>query len=121
VAVLVGRTFLRAVSERDVETAFPLCGPKVQFDGRLADGAAQVRKQLELMISRVPASTRFGRVVGMTWKEATARFGSPPARLSTGDIEGSVVVAGRLAKSNSGLIVFLKKLDGRYRVVGLTD
>ena len=53
VATLVGRAFLRAVAERDVDRAANLCGPSVNFDGIEASGR-DVRRYLARMTDRLP-------------------------------------------------------------------
>jgi hypothetical protein len=119
VATLVGKTFLRAVAERDTETAMPLCASTVQFDGQRITGHAAVTRRLKQMIARVRAGMRFKQVLCLTYKEAVARFGPPPRRLSGVKWKNSVVVLGRL--HTGGVVVVLNKIGERYRVVAITD
>lgn len=116
---LVGRTFLRAVAERDLETALSLCANAVQFDGRPAEGRSRVAEALRSLHRRVPASMKFRKVVAMDYAQMVERFGPPPKRLKGVRFKGSVVILGRLRRG--GLIVVLNKIDGRWRVVALTD
>lgn len=116
---LVGRTFLRAVAERDLETVVSLCADSVQFDGRPARGASKITEALRTLHRRIPASMKFRKVVALDYPRMVERFGPPPKRLKGVRFKGSVIVLGRLRRG--GLIVVLNKIDGRWRVVALTD
>jgi len=118
VATLVGRAFLRAVAERDVDRAANLCGPSVNFDGIEASGR-DVRRYLARMTDRLPQGYTFKTVRVLSYHEAVLRFGPPPTRLHTTKQTTAVVVFGRLPKL--GLIAILNKQRGRWRVVALTD
>lgn len=116
---LVGRTFLRAVAEKDLDTARSLCADTVQFDGNVAGTTVRVAEALRAMMKRVPASMKFVKVAALNYGRMVERFGPPPRRLAGTRFKGSVVVLGRLARG--GLIAVLNKIDGRWRVVALTD
>ncbi len=118
IAVLVGSAFLRAVGEKDLEAALPLCAQKVSFNGKIIQGKKKVALQLKKMLERVPPETRFRKVIGLSSEEMYAKFGPPPKRISTLSLKKAVFVLGRLYKG--GLIVILDKVDGRYKIVGLT-
>ncbi|HEY3359388.1 MAG TPA: hypothetical protein VGQ83_39425, partial [Polyangia bacterium] len=59
------------------------------------------------------------RVVIMTYAAARARFGEPPARLKPLGLDGAIIAFARLERG--GLVVILKKVGGRWKVVGLSD
>ncbi len=119
VGVLVGKAFLRAVADRDAKSGLPLCADRVSFDGKIVKGAKNIFSRLEEMFSRIPRETRFIKVIGMDHNEMLARFGPPPDRMASLRIKNSIFVLGRLNKG--GLIVILEKVEGRYRVTGLTS
>ena len=119
VAVLVARSFLQALTERDVNQALDLCAVQVNFDGQRISGARKVRKRIAEIVQKFPAGYRFRTVVFMQYRNAVGRFGPPPTRLRPNDLKRSVVAFGRLP--HKGLVVFVKKLKGRWRVVALSD
>ena len=119
VGVLVGKAFLRGVEEKDLSSLTPLCAKEVSFDGLVAKGRKAIRRRLSLLLKKVPAETRFKKVIGLSYDEMNQRFGAPPKRLSKLPLKGCVFVLGRLHRG--GLVVILKKLEGRFRVIGLTD
>lgn len=119
VGVLVGTAFLRAVTDRDAEGAFPLCADSVSFDGKLVKGAKNIFSRLEKMFARIPPETRFVKVIGIDHREMLNRFGPPPERIASLATKNSIFVLGRLQKG--GLIVILQKIEGRYRITGITS
>jgi hypothetical protein len=118
IAVLVGSAFLRAVGEKDIEAALPLCAQKVSFNGKIIEGKKKVALRLKKMLDRVPPETRFRKVIGLSSEEMYEKFGPPPKRISTLSLKKAVFVLGRLYKG--GLIVILDTVDGRYKIIGLT-
>lgn len=117
-AVLVAQTFLRAVADRDADRALPLLSDTVDFDGTVATGPAAVKVQLEAMLKRMTAPRELRRIVVLTFAQARARFGPPPARLKLP--RGELMVGlGRFY--HGGLIVFVAPEGERWRVVALTD
>lgn len=117
--VLVGKTFLQAVVDRDAQTALPLCAPKVDFDGEVVRGKAAVKKRLGQIFSRLGNRRRLRRVLVMTLAEARRRFGPPPARLSLPQGDELLVAFGRF--SRGGLIAILARRGDHWRVIALTD
>lgn len=117
-AVLVGKTFLRAVVDKDLKTAAPLCATTVDFDGQLVKGEKAVVKRLATLLARVKGRRRLRRVAVLTLARARRLFGPPPARLKLprGDL---VVAFGRFRRG--GLVVVLAPEGDRWRVVALTD
>jgi hypothetical protein len=117
--VLVGKTFLQAVVDRDLKTSLPLCADRVDFDGQVVTGNRKVREELEQMFGRLGSRRRLRRVWVMSLAEARRRFGPPPSRLTLPD-KGPVLVAfGRFHRG--GLIAFVAPHRDRFRVVALTD
>ncbi len=119
VAVLVSRTFLRAIAEGDLKQAVSLCGPTVDFDGHTASNPTTIQKRIADLIHRFPDGYRFRTVVMMSYKQAVERFGPPPQRLNPSSLKGSVVAFGRLPYK--GLVLFVSKRSGRWRVVAMSD
>ena len=119
VAVLVARSFLQALSERDVKQASDLCAATVNFDGQELSGARRDRERIAKLVQDFPAGYRFRTVVFMRYRDAVDRFGPPPKRLRLGELKRSVVAFGRLP--HKGLVVFVKKSQGRWRIVALSD
>jgi len=117
-AVLVAKTFLRAVVDRDLKTAAPLCAATVDFDGSRAKGDKAVRKRLSQVLARMKVRRRLRRVAVMTLARARRIFGPPPARLKLRG-KALVVAFGRFRRG--GLVVVLAPDGDRWRVVALTD
>ncbi len=117
--VLVGKTFLQAVVDRDAQTALPLCAAKVDFDGEGVRGKAAVRKRLGQMFARLGNRRRLRRVLVMTLAKARRRFGPPPARLNLPKGNALLVAFGRF--SRGGLVAFLARRGDHWRVIALTD
>lgn len=119
VALLVGQTFLRNITDRDTKEALVLCADNVLFDGKQARGSAQVEAELRAMISRVYPGMLIKKIFVFGYREMVKRFGPPPKRLSGAKLEEAVFVLARLRRG--GLIVVLNKMDDRWRVTALTD
>jgi hypothetical protein len=118
VADLVARTFLRALFDGDAPQLAPLVAERVSFDGEIVQGAA-LRPRLAMVAARAHAVGRPRRIVVMSYATARARFGEAPARLRPLGLDGTVVAFARLERG--GLVVILKKVGGRWKVVGLSD
>lgn len=117
-AVLVAKTFLRAVVDKDLKTAAPLCATTVDFDGRLVKGDKAVAKQLGKLWVRMKVRRRLRKVAVLTLAHARRLFGPPPARLKL-PRKDLVVAFGRFRRG--GLVVVLAPEGDRWRVVALTD
>lgn len=117
-AVLVAKTFLRALVDRDLKTAAPLCAVTVDFDGHQVKGEKAVLKRLRQILARMKVRRRLRKVAVLTLAQAQRIFGPPPARLK---LHGKdlVVAFGRFRRG--GLIVVLAPEKDRWRVVALTD
>lgn len=117
-AVLVAKTFLRAVVDRDLKTAAPLCAATVDFDGHQVKGDKAVRKRLGQLLARMKVRRRLRKVAVMTLAQARRLFGPPPARLR---LRGKdlVVAFGRFRRG--GLVVVLAPQGDRWRIIALTD
>lgn len=117
-AVLVAKTFLRAVVDRDLKTAAPLCASTVDFDGHRAKGEKAVRKRLGQLLARMKVRRRLRKVAVLAMAQARQLFGPPPARLK---LRGKdlVVAFGRFRRG--GLVVVLAPEGDRWRVIALTD
>jgi len=117
-AVLVAKTFLRAVVDRDLKTAAPLCAASVDFDGQTVKGDQAVQKALGGLMARMKTRRRLRKVAVLTMAQARRIFGPPPARLK---LRGKdlVVAFGRFRRG--GLIVVLAPKGDRWRVIALTD
>ena len=118
VADLVARTFVRGLFDGNVAELGPLVADRVSFDGELVQGAA-VRERLALVARRARAAGQPRRLVLMTFAKAQARFGEPPSRLRAIGLPGTVIGFARLDRG--GLITIVKKVDGRWKVAGLSD
>ncbi len=117
-AVLVAKTFLRAVVDRDLKTAAPLCAATVNFDGRRVKGDKAVRKRLGQILARMKVRRRLRKVVVLSLAQAQRIFGPPPARLK---LQGKDLVIGLGRFRRGGLVVVLAPVKDRWRVVALTD
>ncbi len=117
-AVLVAKTFLRAVVDRDLKTAAPLCGDTVDFDGQRIKGDKAVRTRLGKLMARMKVRRRLRKVAVLTLAQARRIFGPPPARLKLRS-KDLVVAFGRFRRG--GLVVVLAPEKDRWRVVALTD
>jgi hypothetical protein len=117
-AVLVAKTFLRAVVDRDLKTAAPLCAAQVDFDGHRVKGDKAVRKRLGQVLARMKARRQLRKVAVLTLAQATRIFGPPPARLK---LHGKdlVVAFGRFRRG--GLVIVLAPEKDLWRVIALTD
>lgn len=117
---LVARTFLQAVTDGDVDTALPLCADEVDFDGTVRKGRLAVRAALLAMKQRMGGHRAVRFVTVLSFEEARRRFGPPPERLHLpGPARGMQVGFARFGRL--GLVVFVAPVQGRYRVVALTD
>ena len=119
VASLVGKTFLRALTDRDAATAASLCASSLNLDGRTIEGPKAVRRAIEDIVARMPQGYRFELSVVLRLPEAVRRFGPLPRRLGNLARPDVVVVFGKLPRR--GLAVFVRKIRGTWKVVGLTD
>ncbi len=119
IAVLVARSFLRALEERDSKQSVTLCADSVNFDGQVVSGATKVETHMKDLVKRFPAGYRFRTVFFLSYRDAIKRFGPPPRRLMPSRLKGSVVAFGRL--EHKGLVVFVTKVKGRWRVIALSD
>ncbi len=119
VAALVGKTFLRAIEDRDVRTAHDLCADRLNLDGRVTTGRDAVRGAIVDLVRRLPQGARFQVALVLPLPEAEKRFGPLPARLRALRHPDVVVVFGRLPRR--GLAVFVRKVHGVWKVIGLTD
>ena len=117
-AVLVAKTFLRAVVDRDLKTAAPLCADTVDFDGQTVKGAKAVRKRLAALLAKMKIRRRLRKVAVLTLARAQKLFGPPPARLKLAG-KDLVVAFGRFRRG--GLVVVLAPEKDRWRVIALTD
>lgn len=117
-AVLVAKTFLRAVVDKDLKTAAPLCAKTVDFDGQRVKGDKAVAKRLGKLLARMKVRRRLRKVAVLTLAQARRLFGPPPARLGLAR-KDLVVAFGRFRKG--GLVVVLAPEGDRWRVVALTD
>jgi len=117
-AVLVAKTFLRAVVDRDLKTAAPLCASTVDFDGHRVKGDKAVRKALAQILARMKVRRRLRKVAVLSLTQAQQLFGSAPARLK---LRGKDLVVGFGRFRRGGLIVVLAPQKDRWRVVALTD
>lgn len=117
-AVLVAKTFLRAVVDRDLKTAAPLCAATVDFDGQRVVGEKAVKKRLGQVLARMKIRRRLRKVAVLPLAQAQRLFGPPPARLK---LRGKdlVVAFGRFRRG--GLVVVLEAQKDRWRVIALTD
>lgn len=116
---LVARTFLQSLSDGDVKAALPLCADGLDFDGTLAKDRAAVKAALQKMTARMGGHRRVRYVTVLSLAEARRRFGPPPARL--GLPSGGSVLVGFARYRRGGLVAFVAEVQGRYRVVALTD
>lgn len=116
---LVARTFLQSLSDGDVQAAVPLCADEVDFDGALRKGRKAVRAALEKMKKRMGGHRRARYVTVLSLEDARHRFGPPPSRLRLPSV-GSILV-GFARFRRGGLVAFVAQMQGRYRVVALTD
>ncbi len=117
-AVLVAKTFLRAVVDRDLKTAAPLAASEVSFDGKLVKGPRQVRRRLARLLGALAGRRRLKKVVVVTMARARRLFGPPPARLKL-TRKDLVVAFGRFRRG--GLVAILAPVANRWRVIALTD
>jgi len=117
-AVLVAKTFLRAVVDRDLKTAAPLCAASVDFDGQRVKGEKAVKKRLGQVLARMKIRRRLRKVAVLPLAQAQRLFGPPPARLKLRG-KGLVVAFGRFRRG--GLVVVLQAQGDLWRVIALTD
>ena len=119
-AELVARGFFRAVLERDVPAALPLCADEVSFDGQRVRGKANLERQLLQLAQRARSrGLQLLKVVVLTPREAVRRYGPPPARMRRSLPSGSMVALARF--NHLGAVVVLGRQGGFWRVTGLTD
>jgi len=69
-AVLVAKTFLRALVDRDLKTAAPLCAATVDFDGHQVKGEKAVLKRLRQVLARMKVRRRLRKVAVLTLAQA---------------------------------------------------
>lgn len=120
-AQLVAKGFFRALVDGEHKALVPLCAPReVNFDGRIARGAKQVRQQLEAMATRAKRQgLKLRKVELLRYRDAVKRFGPPPPRLKGNVGPGMVVALGAFARR--GAVLVLAKQGRFWRVVAVTD
>jgi hypothetical protein len=120
VADLLGKTFLRALADGDVEAMLPLCSDPMSFAGQMVRGEDAIRGRLAEVVasSRLLARGRL-RIQLLPYAELERRVGPPPPRLRKLPLEGTVVALGRFARG--GAVAVLRQVGGRWRVVALTE
>jgi hypothetical protein len=119
-AELVARSFFRAVLERDVAAALPLCADEVSFDGRRVRGKAELEKQLLQLAQRARArGLQLIKIVVLMAPEAVRRYGPPPARMRRSLPSGAMVALARF--NHLGAVAVLQRQGGFWRVTALSD
>jgi hypothetical protein len=119
-AGLVAQGFVVALLGGDLPTAEGLAATPFSFDGRLAPDPGALHAALEELVggSRL-RGRRFLRIESMPAEEAVSRFGPPPARVRDLCAPRAVVALVRL--SRGGVVLFVRRIDSFWRVVGVTD
>lgn len=119
-AQMVATSFVRAVIGGQIDTAVPLCAPRVSFDGRWVEGEKPLRAALSRVIARARrVRLRLRTVEVLSHAEMVGRYGPAPSRLK-GAIGKSDLFAlalfGRL-----GMVVGLERQGRLFRVKLLSD
>lgn len=119
-ALLVARSFFRALLSGNVDAALPLCARRVSFEGAQVQGTKQLRARLLKMAGRARAGgLKLKKVELLHLERMVERFGPPPARLKRSISPRDLIALARFNKQ--GALAVLRR-DGRFwRISVLSD